>query len=1669
MDSGNSIESPLIAPPQLTRSLGLAGPNVAPTSIEIPAAKADDNKLSLDLIGEAIHSALYSGVQEPLTGIEQLIDHVSHTIGGGSLPEIHIIDAPSTPGFGTARWAAQNIGSGIGMAADFLAVDLVLGKTAQAFANRAESFGLLNREGMATWANLLQLIGKEKQTSELLLAGRSIAQAALSGAAYGFLFTPSDPRGDFLSQRLNSSITSGLTFGVQRAVTLGLNNLSSAKLGFNPEDAYFQRTGKGFLARFGANVVGGVAGGTVNAESSSLLSGRGLASGDAVAKSAFTFAFTGGALDIAHFTGAQLPGFADRFNNAIGRGVPLDRQLRLVAEDHTGGTVDPNRLKEVGNILGADSGTRVVRGKTPSFDPETNKITLPKGAGLEVLAEEATHASGRSSEASESLLKLAKAALPPLDPDGPCESLAKAQVSADVPPDYQSAWYFFEGARRDEERSARLEANRIVRTIDPSAPEKPLDAVDREIASARINGRTYEQIWLDQFRDFVKNGGSDKRFVEYHGTAQGTTGDSIAKALQETHNNWLLLTPKMRELVIQNFEMVPPDLRLELWSAAARFDRTSPPGKLLSNQAWDLLQSFTPEDRATAAKEMARYVSPAMFEYGLGKVLGMLPVEERTELWTEMVKIEKMLANRSSGTRKGRSNDAAGYRNSLANTVGLLPPDSQMAAMELVYDNKYPGSLAWKSFSPQDLLSMTKAVLSMPTDSPSRPKMLDELNISVFDRLSEHDRRPVQLQFLETVFDDLRVRPEDLKHLGHTWYGDPSLIDDVTRRLPQLSNDFPNQATIEATLADVSAEKRLPELRTIVERARDAHLPFAASLLEPSELLSYFKPDQRASAWLELARLDSAAAKDPRCLFSPNLLSAINDIPANLQPEAIGEVFARAPEQAPFIVDHLQLIPEAVTALMLRCPTSIWHVLESLNLEQCTAKPGIEPSSNAKQFVADLISALSEAYRSEDTKNTIWRSFSPQAALDVQPLLNLNALTALLNSRESEKLVETGAVQRQSVEAAALALRSIMISGRLYPDCEKQLSAALVDLDKQISKGSLDTTDPNGLRLAYLRCLADCFVEEGVRSNGDLQSCQAAASVAAKLSKFDLEGFDAFYAPLSRALSSADSTYEWRLALAKNLAKLQRENEFGKDRHVELPNLRMQPKSMPKEDQVRLRNALDGALHAQDYEGLRQLLDDDVLRMLFPTIFGPAEKGGMVGRVQHGAHHYTLDNHTLELIRNIDTIAEGYAEKSKHDPHYPQLTDEELDDIRLAALLHDIGKDPGVVDPEHEWASANLAWGVLRTLGYSPIRSQRIVSLISRHSELSYLPPSDTQPLISTELSENQKHLDDLAVFFRNPAAPLQVRILNEADIRAVQKNDAWWKSEVEKELDRNYELLSKRVAELNENALPFLPSWLGTKNFVVLRGDWFVLAHSSPYLNNDNRNGHNYFLEQLPTMESPNSALSVQGIISGYKRRFEGQHHVRQKLLAMFTAPASSIAQAYRHDLRSGFETGRANFVDLASNWPQEPAHRRFMNDLRTRIKDAGVPSLTDMNRNVSRIEYNNDLPEPYARAHAAIVDALMTDDRIPPPMDLPKVNELKIKDPIFGGIIIDASGGEDIYFDGATPEDLKALFEGDEPPSYCKLGKPQHKTDVVVPKSVWQKVLNQEGLQFAVIDPDS
>lgn len=640
------------------------------------------------------------------------------------------------------------------------------------------------------------------------------------------------------------------------------------------------------------------------------------------------------------------------------------------------------------------------------------------------------------------------------------------------------------------------------------------------------------------------------------------------------------------------------------------------------------------------------------------------------------------------------------------------------------------------------------------------------------------------------------------------------------------------------------------------------------------------------------------------------------------------------------------------------------------------------------------------------------------------------------------------------------------------PVTAEQLTQSVLDTSHQgyeqgksfsVSPGDLQALVEHGVKVtpeqvpALLKTL-----EAEVQSTFDMkgtdgvnrQRLLTALTLADSFGKSNPEAFEsAFRAPIEATLEDSSLPYARRLEAAKALGELQRAG-FEQARAIPMPELRMgKLVDMNPAEQTELRQFVEKSLFSR--EGVQALFGDGRLGRLLPSIFGSATEGGAVGRMQHVTHDFTLDNHLIEVVDRIGK-----------DPEFAKLMPKDKVDVLWAGLLHDIAKQENMIDHDHNRTSVSMAWGVLRTLGYSDARIQRITDVMSKDFDLSYDP--DTKN--SVRLAD-PKQLDNVVNSYRHADALQMVAILNRSDIKSVKSGEAWWTPEVESELQKVQDMANARVAELNKHLLPILPSELPQGFGGYQMSDYSVFGHSSYDLGQ--------LLRQRSTVESPEFSMSVS-LFTPENHNVAGEG---SQQIALVTGPFEHIAQANRANLSTGTSIGWDGQLKLVDQWTFDHRAKMLAAEAEQELAKVGIPAapkvaaenfprLAQLRKILGQFESLDELravagdSDPYVQA-AQSITRLLTHERDGSPLE--ENNEIKLNNPIIAGLGLLRNGSQSIYFEGVSPADLQQIWRGPVPGFVGAGPEGSAPAGALVVKPDFVKAAKDNNLPIVILDGPS
>ena len=143
--------------------------------------------------------------------------------------------------------------------------------------------------------------------------------------------------------------------------------------------------------------------------------------------------------------------------------------------------------------------------------------------------------------------------------------------------------------------------------------------------------------------------------------------------------------------------------------------------------------------------------------------------------------------------------------------------------------------------------------------------------------------------------------------------------------------------------------------------------------------------------------------------------------------------------------------------------------------------------------------------------------------------------------------------------------------------------------------------------------------------------------------------------------------------------------------------------------------------------------DKEVKEILDGLIKGLPEFTSIVGKQQHRTHAYSVDVHMLKVLQD-----------AMNDPAYNKLSDKSKTVLKFSAILHDIGKATGVVDPNHFRTSANYLSSILGKFNLPTEMKHQIIDTVDNHHWFSAF---NTGKISAEDVAAKCRRAGDLDVY----------------------------------------------------------------------------------------------------------------------------------------------------------------------------------------------------------------------------------------------------------------------------------------------------------------------------------
>jgi len=194
----------------------------------------------------------------------------------------------------------------------------------------------------------------------------------------------------------------------------------------------------------------------------------------------------------------------------------------------------------------------------------------------------------------------------------------------------------------------------------------------------------------------------------------------------------------------------------------------------------------------------------------------------------------------------------------------------------------------------------------------------------------------------------------------------------------------------------------------------------------------------------------------------------------------------------------------------------------------------------------------------------------------------------------------------------------------------------------------------------------------------------------------------------------------------------------------------------------------DDELFFQGFTENQKLLINNLLKLL-------PEWKRMIGGKQHHIHDFTLDIHTISVLKYI------FA-----NPQFENLNENYKLLLLYSALMHDLEKNIDEIDPEHPIKSSKKSSIVLYRLGFDEEFIENAYLLIKYHQLPGYL--------VSGKVFLGDKEMFEM---YKNPELIGLQMILSIADVKSVKKNEGFYQEGLDIRLN---ELKNKFLELLRKN-----------------------------------------------------------------------------------------------------------------------------------------------------------------------------------------------------------------------------------------------------------------------------
>jgi hypothetical protein len=406
--------------------------------------------------------------------------------------------------------------------------------------------------------------------------------------------------------------------------------------------------------------------------------------------------------------------------------------------------------------------------------------------------------------------------------------------------------------------------------------------------------------------------------------------------------------------------------------------------------------------------------------------------------------------------------------------------------------------------------------------------------------------------------------------------------------------------------------------------------------------------------------------------------------------------------------------------------------------------------------------------------------------------------------------------------------------------------------------------------------------------------------------------------------------------------------------------------------------------------------------------------------------------------------AESALKSLQKNPNFLNLDDSDRTDVGWAVLCHYASVGDAALP---SGSRASIAYAVLSTIKYDPIRSQRIANLVDGLEIAAAGVDNPTGRYGSHALS-------DLAVMFRVPNERNKWGIALEA--AGIENAQA---------LSRVVNIFAPARAR---NLLPLLTTKL-PNNFGAYKAKGRFVFHAHSSTHDDVGEGAfgigigQHFIDALPQIESPQGMISAVYLTDQNRTLY--RYERKPSVVAILSAPPEHVSQAGAYDLRTGtkWDSTWDRHIQDAYEWSQiESASQHLLPSIWDGQRLTGEEMMGAWNalsgyHSLQDIE-NRGTPADVG-AQKRVIDSMTEHITGYRPH-----NEVKLVNGTWSGILVQRQGMP-VSFEGMSDNDRHRLF-GAMTPDWV-VGEPKGwETDTIrIAESVWREA-QRRGIPIIFAD---